>query len=116
MADQILTPILPVNDMDMSRNFYLRLGFTVYHADPQYTILGHPNGSALHLNKAVEGWLVPGRNPFGLYLYIENVDEIAALVGASPVNQPWGMYEATFSDPDETLIRVGWPTSKRQKD
>jgi len=113
MTDQILTPILPVNDMDKSREFYLRLGFTVYHADGDYTILGHPNGSALHLQKAVEGWLIPGRNPFGLYLYVENVDEIAAIVGAQAVDQPWGMYEAAFSDPDETLIRVGWPTSKR---
>ena len=28
----------------------------------------------LHLTDAVEGWLVPGRNPFGLYFYMEDVE------------------------------------------
>ncbi|MDI7773817.1 glyoxalase [Asticcacaulis sp. EMRT-3] len=115
---QILTPILPCNDVQVSKAFYLKLGFTVHWedaADPQgYVILGHPSGAALHLNKAVEGWLVPGRNPFGLYLYVETVDEIAAIVGCEAKNREWGMYEAAFSDPDQTLVRVGWPISKRQ--
>ncbi|HEX7799218.1 MAG TPA: VOC family protein [Asticcacaulis sp.] len=114
---QTLTPILPCNDVQASLAFYLRLGFTVYwrdESDPQgYVILGHPSGAALHLNKAVEGWLVPGRNPFGLYLYVENVDEMAAAVGVAAEDKPWGMYEAAVSDPDETLVRIGWPTSKR---
>ena len=50
---------------------------------------------------AVEGWLIPGRNPFGLYLYTERVDELAArfqgeILGQSRASQkhkPWGMYE-----------------------
>ena len=54
------------------------------------------------LHPAVEGWLVPGRNPFGLYLYAENVDELAE-------DRPLGMYEFARSDPDKTLVRVGWP-------
>lgn len=115
MSDnQVLTPILPVNDMAVSKAFYMKLGFTLYHETPDYIIFGHPSGAALHIQPAVEGGLIPGKNPFGLYFYVENVDEIAASVGATPVEQPWGMYEASFSDPDETLIRVGWPTSKRK--
>jgi hypothetical protein len=42
------------------------------------------------------------------------VDELAAAIGESvlykPENKPWGMYEFAVSDPDETLVRVGWPT------
>jgi hypothetical protein len=113
---QVLTPILPCNDVQASKAFYMKLGFTVYWQEeyPQgYVILGHPSGAALHLNKAAEGWLTPGRNPFGLYLYAENVDELAAAVGATAQDQPWGMYEAAVSDPDETLVRIGWPISKR---
>ncbi len=110
---QVLTPILPCNDVAVSKAFYVRLGFTIYHEDGSYVIFGHPSGAALHLIQAVEGWLIPGKNPFGLYLYVENVDEIAAIVGATAEDKPWGMYEASFSDPDETLLRVGWPISKR---
>ena len=114
---QVLTPILPCNDVPASKAFYMKLGFTVYwedEADPQgYVILGHPSGAALHLQKAVEGWLIPGRNPFGLYLYVENVDELAAILGVTAKDQDWGMYECAVSDPDETLVRIGWPTSKR---
>ncbi len=27
-----------------------------------------------------------------------------------PEAKPWGMFEFAVSDPDETLVRVGWPT------
>ena len=83
-------------------------------------MLSDGKGGELHLQPAVEGWLVPGRNPFGLYLYVENVDELAAafageLLEASrqPEDKPWGMYEFSLSDPDGTLVRVGWPTRLR---
>ena len=45
----------------------------------------------------MEGWLVPGRNPFGLYLHIEEVDALAAAFGREvlgengPENKSWGM-------------------------
>lgn len=108
-----MAAILPCNDMAISRAFYERLGFTTDGDWGDYVILSHPCGAALHLTKAVEGWLVPGRNPFGLYFYIEDVDGIAALAGVQARNQDWGMYEAAFSDPDETLVRVGWPSRLR---
>ena len=65
----------------------------------------------LHLTAAVEGWLVPGKNPFGLYFYMEDVDVWATefrdeiLEKNGPENKPWGMYEFAMSDPDETLVR-----------
>ena len=30
-----------------------------------------------------------------------------------PSDKPWGMYEFTLNGPDDTLIRVGWPTRLR---
>ena len=63
---------------------------------------------------------MPGRNPFGLYLYIEDVDALAAecrneIIGmTAPEDKPWGMYEFALSDPDEILVRVGWSTRLRQ--
>jgi catechol 2,3-dioxygenase-like lactoylglutathione lyase family enzyme len=123
-----MTAILPCNDLDASERFYNRLGF--FRADESRPALGQPDtyrilsdgsGGSLHLTEAVEGWLVPGRNPFGLYLRIEDVDGLAGafageLIGTGrPEDKPWGMYEFALSDPDETLVRVGWPTALRRR-
>jgi catechol 2,3-dioxygenase-like lactoylglutathione lyase family enzyme len=123
----VLTAIVPCNNLDASERFYRRLGFTRIESqwpppgEPDtYRLLSNGRGGYLHLTDAVEGWLVPGRNPFGLYLYLEDVDDLAAefrneILGKSaPEDKPWGMYEFALSDPDETLVRVGWPTRLRR--
>jgi catechol 2,3-dioxygenase-like lactoylglutathione lyase family enzyme len=115
--------ILPCNDLDASERFYNRLGFVrrVESGNPDYRMLSNNAGGHLHLTCAEKGWLVPGRDPFGLYLYLEDVDGLAAAVedlGAGrrgPEDKPWGMYEFAIPDPDETLVRVGWPSCFRQK-
>jgi hypothetical protein len=122
-----LTAILPCNDLDASERFYNRLGFARPDSErpspgqpDTYRMLSNGKGGHLHLTDAVEGWLVPGRNPFGLYLYCEDVDALARefkdeLTGRrGPEDKPWGMYEFSMSDPDETLVRVGWPTRLRR--
>lgn len=116
-----LTAILPCNDLDASERFYRRLGFARANADDAtYRMLSDGKGGQLHLSDAVDGWLVPGRNPFGLYLYTEDVDALAAEFAGEliekdgPEDKPWGMYEFSLSDPDETLVRVGWPTRLRR--
>lgn len=122
-----LTAILPCNDLDASEAFYNRLGFFQDEASKDehdgYRMLSDGKGGHLHLTDAVERWLVPGRNPFGLYLYSENVDALAEAMrdriierekGAT--HKPWGMYEFAMSDPDETLVRVGWPSRLVRRD
>ena len=118
-----LTAIVPCNDLDASEAFYNRLGFIRSEADRNrpdgnndYRMLSDGKGGDVHLTKAVPDWLIKGRNPFGLYLYTEDVDALAARFpgevlekqGAS--HKPWGMYEFALSDPDDTLVRVGWPS------
>ena len=122
MPTHALTAILPCNDLDASEAFYNRLGFArpdkpAAGEEDTYRILSDAQGGHLHLTDAVEGWLIPGRNPFGLYLYTENVDALADQFAAEileqtkrPEHKPWGMYEFSLSDPDETLVRVGWPS------
>ncbi|GJE56591.1 MULTISPECIES: glyoxalase [Methylobacterium] len=110
-----LVAILPSNDLDASQAFYARLGFACDAGEAGYRILTHPTGAMLHLTAAVEGWLVPGRNPFGLYLYAPDVDSLARRFAGETIEpggveeKPWGMREFSLSDPDETLVRVGWP-------
>ena len=108
-----LTAILPCNDLDASPAFYARLGFVRADGDGGYRILSNGSGGELHHARAVEGWLVPGRNPFGLYLQLEDVDDLAAVMGQVARHRPWGMYEFAVADPDETLVRVGWPSRLR---
>jgi predicted lactoylglutathione lyase len=126
MPEQRLTAILPCNDLDASEAFYNRLGFSRPQEDrpspdeaDDYRILSDGKGGHLHLNPAVPGWLIPGKSPFGLYLYVADVDGMAArfpgeiLEKDGPSHKPWGMYEFALSDPDEHLVRVGWPSRKR---
>jgi hypothetical protein len=71
--------------------------------------------------RAEKGWLVPGRNPCGLYLYLEDVDGLAAALQdprpgrPGPEDKPCGMYEFAIADPDETLVRIGWPSRRRNR-
>lgn len=111
-----ITAIIPCTNIDASTVFYLRLGLSVQSDHGRYRILTDKKGWALHLSsESPEGWVVPGRNPNGIYLYLEDVDGLAArvsdlIVGVGPEHKPWGMYEFNLSDPDKTRIRIGWPS------
>ncbi|WP_430912953.1 glyoxalase [Methylobacterium sp. sgz302541] len=118
--DERLTAILPCNDLDAAEAFFARLGFRRDEGSPDaYRLLSDGHGGRLHLNPAVEGWLEPGRNPFGLYLYRKDVDALAAAFAGEiieregPSDKPWGMYEFALNGPDDVLVRVGWPTELR---
>jgi len=119
-VDQRLTAILPCNDLHAAEKFFARLGFTPDEGCPDdYRMLADGHGGFIHLNPAVPGWLTPGRNPFGLYLYRKDVDTLAASFAGEiiekegPSDKPWGMYEFALDGPDGTLVRVGWPTRLR---
>lgn len=114
---QRMTAILPCSDLDAAEAFFARLGFTRAQGSPDdYRMLSDGQGGEVHLNPAVPGWLTPGRNPFGLYLYREEVDAAAAaFVGEviepkGPGDKPWGMYEFALNGPDDVLVRVGRPS------
>lgn len=105
--------IVPSGDLDASEAFYRRLGFAVTSDHGDYRILADARGWHLHLTRA-PGW--PARiedNPFGLYLYVEDVDAIAdrvrdlILAPGAPERKPWGTYEFAVSDPSGLLVRVG---------
>ena len=115
-----LTAILPCGDVSRTRAFYERLGFHLVAGNDEYAMLEDGQGGEVHLQPAVTGWLRPGENPFGVYLYAENVDELARsfageILGEAgkPEDKPWGMYEFALSDPDDALVRIGWPTRLR---
>lgn len=113
--------IAPCNDLGAAEAWWSRLGF---RRPPEqdwvdYRILCDDLGAEIHLTTAVEGWLIAGRNPFGVFLYTPRVDELASIAGAEvlgagrPENKPWGMYEFALNGPDDLLVRIGWPIRER---
>ena len=111
-----IVAIVPCTDIGASTTFYARLGLSVFSDHGRYRILTDGKGWHVHLSsEGPVGWVVPGRNPNGLYLYTEDVDGVAdrirdLLPGGGPSHRPWGMYEVSVSDPDGTLVRIGWPS------
>ena len=107
--------VVPCNDIEAGKRFWERLGFTAEMDDGYKIMVGW--GCEVHLQDAVPGWLKKGENPFGVYLRTPEVDAIYARAAdialGPPADQPWGMYEIAFSDPDETLVKVGWPSRLR---
>jgi hypothetical protein len=116
--DSRLVAIVSSNDIDAAEAWWNRLGF---RRPPDqdwgdYRILTDGFGAEIHLTAAVEGWLIAGHNPFGVYLYTPRVDELAAIAreailgtGDQPEHKPWGMYEFALNGPDDLLVRIGWP-------
>ena len=113
-----VTAIVPCNDLDAAQAWWGRLGFRVGpggdHGD--HRILGDDSGGWVHLTSAPDGWVVPGRNPFGVYVYTPRVDELAVrlrddILAASKTaeDKPWGMHEFALNGPDDLLVRIGWP-------
>lgn len=105
--------------MDAAERWWNRLGFS-RPADQDfgdYRMLSDGEGGEIHLQPAVEGWLVPGRNPFGVYVYTPRVDALAAMAGSAIIegtkraeHKEWGMYEFALNGPDDLLVRIGWPS------
>mgnify|MGYP003585475561 CR=1 FL=1 len=113
-----IVAILPCSNLDASTAFYERLGLSVVSDYGTYRLLDDGKGWQLHLtNESGPTWPERDQNPFGLYLYTDRVAELAEVVGdailgpiKAPTHKAWGMYEFALSDPDETLVRIGWPS------
>lgn len=90
-----LTAIVPCTDLDASEEFYATLGFSLSQsedpADEHYRMLDDGRGAAIHLARAGD----------------------AVIEKNGPAVKPWGMYEFALSDPDGSLVRVGWPARLR---
>ena len=105
--------IVPSKDLDASQAFYELIGFSLAADYGDYRILADGRGWHLHLREDPDWPPNPEANPFGLYLYVEDVDAVAARVRdriiekSAPHDKPWGMYEFALSDPTGLLVRIG---------
>tara|TARA_R110002096_G_scaffold16898_9_gene57901 strand:- start:12314 stop:12646 length:333 start_codon:yes stop_codon:yes gene_type:complete len=106
MAEEMV-PIFRVADGLKSAQWYARFGFVIEGEHrfapelPLYLFLARGN-SRLHLSEHL-GDATPNSL---VYLYVDNVDEIAAEFKVAVVEQPWAR-EIALSDPDGNRLRIG---------
>ena len=120
MEPGIAIPILPARDLSETREFYERLGFQAAGWWPNtfggYAILRRGD---LSMHFFLFEDISPDQNYAQCYWRVEDVDTLYAECCAAglpssgtprlaPVeDQPWGMREFAFSDPNGNLVRVG---------
>lgn len=109
-------PILPSQDLGVTRSFYESLGFKAGYFDDRYDILRRGN-LVVHLEQRED--LIPAANRTSCYFRVADADllyrEFASLGLPSeglphltaPQDESWGMREFTLKDPAGNLIRVG---------
>jgi len=102
-----LAPIFRVEDVDVAAVWYGRLDFVLEGVHrfeeglPRYAYLRRGDGW-LHLSEH-RGDAPPASVA---YLYVDDVDTIAASFGATVKDQPWGR-DMELVDPDGNRLRVG---------
>jgi catechol 2,3-dioxygenase-like lactoylglutathione lyase family enzyme len=119
MASDRAEPILPARNLDDTRAFYRRLGFTPWfdgHSWPGYEIMSRGD-LVVHFFAAPA--LTVADNDAGCYWRVTNAhgwyQACAALdlpaegiPRLTPVcDQPWGMREFALVDPSGNLVRIG---------
>jgi hypothetical protein len=109
-----IVPILHVAQARASIDWYAQLGFEVEWEHtfepgmPLYVQLRR-GPARLHLSEH----RLDGGPASHVYLYVEDVDRVIP-PGAVAEDCPWDMREATLTDPDGNVVRVGSPLPERE--
>ncbi len=102
-----LVPILHTRDAHAAAQWYARLGFSVegehqFAPDLPYYLFLRRGEMAIHLSEH-RGDARPGTL---VYLYVQDVDSLAAEFGVEVEDQPWAR-EITLTDLDGNRLRIG---------
>ena len=112
----LISPILPVADMDRSVRFYTDVfGFATVVKSEGYSVLRRGNAS-VHLAKAADQSVVDAtRGHMSIYLEVEDIQALWSHVSQfrdrhkirDLFDREYGMREFHIGDPDDCLILVG---------
>ena len=106
-------PIFPVSDLQVSLNYYRRLGFTVREYEGGGYGFANRDGIEIHLGTTSTP--TAGGAKHSAYLWVDNSDALAhewRSVGAEvhmPEDTAWGQHEGAVVDPDGNVLRFGSP-------
>ena len=105
-----VVPFLRVADAEASAEWYARLGFTVdwrHRFEPGLPLfISMSNGDGQVFLSEHNG---DARPDTLLYVYVDDVDAIAAEHGVQAHTAPYGMREIGLTDPDGNRLRLGTP-------
>ena len=108
MAEE-LVPIFRVVDGRATAEWYARLGFEVigeHRFTPELPLYLFLRRGDIHLHLSEHLGDAPPHSV--AYLYVDDVDALAAALGETVVVQPWGR-EVALTDPDGNRVRIGTP-------
>lgn len=105
-----VVPFLRVADAEAAAEWYARLGFSIewrHRFAPGLPLfVAISNGGARIFLSEHRG---DARPDTLLYLYVDDVDALAAGLGVDVVLAPYGVRETEVRDPDGNRIRIGTP-------
>ncbi|WP_341679188.1 VOC family protein [Niveibacterium sp. SC-1] len=116
-----LKTFVPARDFELSKAFYLALGFALEWAGPDLAYFGHGPSRFLLQRFFVEAHA----HNFVMHLLVENADDwhrhlVAQGLAArfevalgEPEDRPWGLRDFTLHDPSGVLWRIGHDISGR---
>ena len=102
-----ITPILHAEDAEASVRWYGQLGFDVeftHRFEPEL-----PRFDTLRAGDVRIFLSEHGDAPRSglVYLHVDDVDRVAAVLGVEPKDMPWGMREVHVTDPAGNELRIG---------
>ncbi|MBU2978523.1 VOC family protein [Alteromonas sp. C1M14] len=108
---------LPVEDMDVAVNFYLKLGFTQIVDTPHYARFSCPDGNSTFSLSLESGEF---ENSSVIYFEHEKLDELCAELiekgfqfEQQPTEQRYLWKEAVLKDPSGNKIKLYWAGENR---
>ena len=108
--DEQITPILRTADAPAAVAWYARLGFSQdweHRFGPGFPLFVAISRGAMRIFLSEH---TGDAHPDGLlYLYVDDVDAIAAEFGATAELAYYGMREVEVEDPDGNRLRIGTP-------
>ena len=110
MEREEVIPILRVADADVAAEWYSRIGFELQHVHrfephlPAFATIAR-NEITLFLSEHTGD----ARPDTLIYLRVHDLDSIAASLGSTIDDNPWGR-ECEATDPDRNRLRFGTPS------
>ena len=100
--------VVPVSKISVAEEILSKVGFSMsWHHNPgqnlMYAEFTHPDGISVHASESRGD----GIGPVVVYFRVSNVDELAALAGATAEDQTWGTREFWLRDADGNAYRFG---------